>query len=448
MNKTIFALATPANHKSGVAIVRISGEMALNSLTVFGINKTPKPRMATLCELKSQGETIDKSLLFYFNSPHSFTGEDVIEIHCHGGRAVIAKILSVLASVPNFRMAEAGEFSKRAFFNNKMDLTAAEGLADLIDADTEGQRKQALRIMQGDAAVFYEKLRGSVLHSLAYLEAYIDFPDEDIPESVLVEIDAEIASVSQLIKTQLSDNFASEKIRDGIFIAILGSPNVGKSSLLNLLAKRDVAIVSNIAGTTRDVIEVNLDIKGYSVILADTAGIRENADIIEQEGIRRSFERAKHADIKIIMLDAESSLDSVEHLIEPERTIILFNKVDLVARHCEPSQTVWQSQDIAIKPIKISVKERTGIDQFMQDLENMIAQIIPSEASFVTRTRHREHLSNALEHLHNYQELQQVGLEIRSEELRRAATEIGKITGKIAVDEILGHIFSSFCIGK
>ena len=436
MNKTIFALATPANHKSGVAVVRISGDKALNSLAAFGINKIISPRIATLCDLQG----VDKSLVIYFSAPNSFTGEDVIEIHCHGGRAVIAEILNVLAKIEDFRMAEAGEFSKRAFFNDKMDLTAVEGLADLIDADTEGQRKQALRIMQGDAASFYENLRGSVLHSLAYLEAYIDFPDEDIPETVLAEIDVEITNTSSIIQAQLADNFASEKIRDGIFIAILGAPNVGKSSLLNLLAKRDVAIVSNIAGTTRDVIEVNLDIKGYSVILADTAGIRENADIIEQEGIRRSFERAKQADIKIIMLDSDSDISNIEALIEPERTIILFNKSDI--------HSINPIEILGINAINISVKERIGIEQFMQELERIISQIIPSEASFITRTRHREHLSGALQHLHKYQTLHQVGLEIRSEELRRAATEIGKITGKIAVDEILGHIFSSFCIGK
>jgi len=441
-NNSIFAIATPQG-KSGVAVIRISGDNAKQALQVFDVSKEITPRKALLAELKYEGELIDKALLFYFNSPHSFTGEDVIEIHCHGSRAVLKKIIEILGRQENFRTAEPGEFTKRAFLNAKMDLTAVEGLADLIDADTEAQRKQGLRIMQGDAANFYEKLRRDILHSLAYMEAYIDFPDEEIPEHVLQEIDNEIKSVISAIRIQLSDNRASEKIRDGIYVTILGTPNVGKSSLLNLLAKRDVAIVSDIAGTTRDVIEVALDIGGYSVIIADTAGIRENADIIEQEGIKRSFEKARTADIKIIMSDYQeikngncATFDLIDN-----NSLLLINKCDLADNLLIP--------DIeGVSPIEISVKTQIGIDKFIDALQEKIAAIIPSEASFVTRQRHRNHLESALSHLNKCELVAHIGLEIKCEQLRRAAHEIGSITGKIAVDEILGHIFSSFCIGK
>lgn len=437
---TIFALAT-APGKSGVAVIRISGNAAKNALAAFGVNEIPVPRIATLATLKQDNEAIEKALLLYFPAPHSFTGEDVVEIHCHGSRAVIKKLIGLLAALPGLRMAEPGEFARRAFLNGKMDLTAAEGLADLIDAETEAQRKQAMRSMDGDAARFYEELRESILHTLAFLEAYIDFPDEDIPEEVLGEIDAEIQSAIQTATSQLSGSEASERIREGICIAILGAPNAGKSSLMNLLARRDVAIVSGIAGTTRDVIEVHLDIKGYPVVLADTAGIRENTDSIEQEGIRRSLERAKTADIKLLVLDATSPLSQDIASIASGNTIIILNKSDLA-----PQNNVMPVY--GVMPILFSVKERSGVDELLQAIEHRILATVPQEESFVTHSRHRAHLTAALTHLTRYEGLRAQGLELRCEELRRAATEVGRITGKITSDEVLGHIFSSFCIGK
>jgi tRNA modification GTPase len=355
---------------------------------------------------------------------------------------VIAQFFDSFLRMSKVRMAEAGEFTRRAFMHGKMDLTAVEGLADLIDSDTESQRKQALRIMQ-HASGFYEKLRHAIVHSLAYLEAYIDFPDEDIPEHVLSEIDGELAQIRTAIAAQLSDNHVSEKIRDGVYITILGAPNVGKSSLMNVLAKRDVAIVSDIAGTTRDVIEVSLDIGGYSVIIADTAGIREQADSIEKEGIRRSLERAANTDIKIILTDvnAPDILPASLSELSPDNTIILLNKIDMnpthIPRHIE-----------RIPVIALSVITGQGIDTVIEAIAEKISTIIPSESSFITRTRHRHHLEQALYHIQQYTALQAQGLELRCEELRRAAMEIGKITGAISVDEILGKIFSSFCIGK
>lgn len=438
--QTIFALATPPG-KSGVAVIRVSGITAKESLYQLGVGHLPQARIATLATLTHNSELIDKALIVYFEAPHSFTGEDVVEFHCHGSRATLKKLLDILAALPDFRLAEPGEFTRRAFLNGKMDLTAAEGLADLIDADTEAQRKQAMRIMEGQAAHFFGNLRKNILHTLAFLEAYIDFPDEDIPDEVLAEIDNEIEAITHQIKKQLADNNSSEKIREGIYIAILGAPNVGKSSLMNLLAKRDVAIVSNIAGTTRDVIEVHMDIKGYSVILADTAGIRENAETIEQEGIRRSFERAKTADIHIIVLDAAAPENADLAAIASDNSIIILNKSDIAT----PTNV---TPVYGIMPIIFSAKDRTGITELMRAIEHKISSSIPSEPSFVSRARHRAHLNLALTHLQKYPTLQEYGLELKCEELRRAATEIGKITGTIAVDELLGHIFSSFCIGK
>jgi len=457
---TIFALSS-APGKAGVAVIRVSGMEAKETLSALGVNPLPAPRAATLVTLRNmkavapsgperdQSGIIDKGLVLYFPAPHSFTGEEVVEYHIHGGRAVIRQMLAVFTTLTGLRPAEPGEFTRRAFMNGKMDLTAAEALADLIDAETESQRKQALRIMQGEAADFYDKLRFSILHALAYLEAYIDFPDEDIPEQVLSDLDKEVDETAALIERHLVGNAVSERIREGITVAILGAPNVGKSSLMNLLAKRDVAIVSEIAGTTRDVIEVHLDISGYCVILSDTAGIRENAGSIEQEGIRRSFERARSADIRIVMLDAGASDQwSVARELEahatdhkPQATLFLLNKTDIALPSPLP---VFSSQ----AAIPVSVKERTGLDAFLQELERLVTSTCAPESSFITRSRHRVHMTRALEHLRAYGALKNAGLELRCEALRRAATEIGAITGKIAVDELLGHIFSSFCIGK
>lgn len=437
---TIFALATPPG-KSGVAVIRLSGAAVKSAMDRFGVNAIPTPRTATLATLKQNDDILEKALLLYFPAPHSFTGEDVAEIHCHGSRAVIKTLIEALSTMPGLRMAEPGEFARRAFLNGKMDLTAAEGLVDLIDAETEAQRKQAMRNIGGEAARFYEELRENILHTLAFLEAYIDFPDEEIPEIVLGEIDTEIQSAITSITGQLKDSQASERVREGIYIAILGAPNAGKSSLMNLLAKRDVAIVSNIAGTTRDVIEVHMDIKGYAAILADTAGIRENADTIEQEGIRRSLERARTADIKLLVLDATSPMSEDIASIVSDNTIILLNKFDLA-----PQNNVIPVS--GVMPILFSVKERFGMDDLLLAIEHKILASIPQEQSFVTHSRHRAHLTAALTHLTHYEGLRAQGLELRCEELRRAAVEIGHITGKITSDEVLGHIFSRFCIGK
>lgn len=440
---TIFALCTPAG-KSGVAVIRLSGTHSVSSLHALGISALPAPRQATLAKLSMDRVLIDTALVLYFPAPHSFTGEDVIEYHIHGSRAVIQMLLSALSTLPGLRPAEPGEFARRAFMQGKMDLTAAEGLADLIDAETEAQQRQALRIMQGESAAFYQGIRQDILEALALNEAYIDFPEEDIPPEVLAQTTAQVKALSQLIETQLADKGAAERIRDGVQVVILGPPNAGKSSLMNLLARREVAIVSHTAGTTRDVIEVHLDIGGYAVIIADTAGLRESGDEVEREGIRRSVARAHHADIRIIVLDGQHpDITFAQELpaFNEENTILLYNKIDVMSS--PPPMTLE-----GLKPIAFSARENIGMEALLSALGDRVSRHCSAEASFITRTRHRRHLQQAVGHLQHYMNLKDAGLELQCEELRRAAVEIGLITGAIAVDEVLGQIFSRFCIGK
>lgn len=441
---TIFALCTPPG-KSGVAMVRVSGPQAFTTLAMLGVDPLPVPRMAALAKLESGAEVLDEALVLRFVAPHSFSGEDCVEYHTHGSRAVVKRLLEALSAMPNLRPAEPGEFTRRAFNNGKMDLTAAEGLADLIDAETEAQRRQAVRFMQGEAARFYGVLRMQMLEALALTEAYIDFPDEEIPESVLAQTDKTMALVAQQIEGQLADKGASERIRDGIQVAILGPTNAGKSSLMNMLANRDVAIVSDIAGTTRDVIEVHLDIGGYAVIVADTAGLRESQDAVEAEGMRRSVARAKEADIRILVLDAVTFAEQIEDKAIGElidfNAILLINKTDLIEGKSLPSVK-------GLTPLPFSALRQTGMDEFMAQLETRIAALSATPASYIACSRHRHYLTQALAHIMRYRELAGAGLELRCEELRRASVEIGKITGVIGADEVLGVVFSRFCIGK
>ena len=321
-----------------------------------------------------------------------------------------------------------------------MDLAEAEGLMDLIEAETRQQKLQALHFMEGRASAFFEDVRSRIIKALAHLEAYIDFPDEDIPPSVLTGLSDEIDTLAAIIRAQLDDNHYGEKIRDGIHIAIVGAPNAGKSSLLNTLARREAAIVSHIAGTTRDVVEVHLNIGGYPVVLADTAGIRETTDEIEREGIRRSMQRAGAADLTLVLLDAASgdSQTVITRLITP-LSIVLLNKSDIAV------SPALQFLDLGAIPI--SAKTGQGVELLIERLNVLLASIIPGrEPSVITRARHRVHLSNALEYLTNFTSVTEV--ELKCEELRRAANDIGRITGRIDVEDVLDVVFSSFCIGK
>ena len=442
-DKTIFALATPGG-KSGVAVLRVSGPAVKTLPDYLGITKPLMPRMAELVTIKhpKTGEWIDKALALSFPAPHSFTGEDVLEFHLHGSRAILHQMITALSDHPSCRHAEAGEFTRRAFMNEKMDLTAAEGLADLIDSESHAQQQQAIRIMQGHVGSQLELLRGRILHSLAMMEAYIDFPDEEIPESVTTQTNDEITQIQNELITILDDNAVGEKIRDGISVVIIGPPNAGKSSLLNTLAKRDVAIVSDIAGTTRDVIEVELDIDGYLVTLIDTAGLRDTAESIEEEGIRRAKEKASHADLKIAVLenipDTEHNHDILELLTEND--LLVINKSDLLSG----PKTAPQSP---IHPLFLSTKTSDGLTELIEALRGKMEELMVSnQTPIITRTRHREALQQCVVHLTSF--LSGGPLELMTEELRLAANQIAKITGKFDVDDILDIVFSRFCIGK
>lgn len=441
---TIYATST-APARSGVAVLRISGSQSLACLKQLARIEHVKIRhahYASFFDPKTE-ELIDKGLAIFFAAPHSFTGEDVVELQVHGSLAVLSQIGEALSQMPSLRAAEAGEFTRRAFLNGKMDLLEAEGLMDLIDSETREQKSQALRQMQGELSGFFEALRTNIIRCLAHLEAYIDFPDEEIPESVLAELDGQINAVAQMIRTALDDGRRGQRVRDGISIAILGAPNVGKSSLLNRIAQRDVAIVSHRAGTTRDAIEVHLDIAGYPVILVDTAGIRDSDDEIEREGIRRAKARAEQADITLVLFDASSwpNPDAMSLSLLSAQSIAVVNKSDLLGS--KKNQTHPQ----IAHPVFIAAQDGQGVDRLMELLrERIIQEFSAQNGSFITRERHRAMLQSSLTHLQK--SLQPLPLELRCEELRLSAQYVGKITGKIQVDDVLDVIFSSFCIGK
>lgn len=445
-NKTIYALSTVYG-KSGVAVIRISGDCALDvvgKMSNMDI-KSIKPRYAYFIDLKDNvtRETIDKCLLLYFKAPHSFTGEDIVELQIHGSKAVIASVMSNLSRMENFRIAEPGEYSKRAFYNGKMDLTEAEGLADLIDSETSEQQKYALRQMEGGLKNLYEGWREELIKTLAYLEAYIDFPDEDIPEDAVFKLTNTVFKLNSDIKEHLQSDNIGERLREGFRVVIVGPPNAGKSSLLNAIVKRNAAIVSDIAGTTRDAIDIHLDINGYPVMFTDTAGLRETEEQIEKLGIELAYSKVAEADLVLCLFDA--SKDSVQIFEKIEKTfknkmIYIANKSDnLTFEQCSK----YKNQGCVL----ISAKHRQGIDEFLVMISKNIADRFTSNSNLlISRTRYREALLETIGSL----EIFNLGkeIELSAEDIRLAARGLGKITGRIEVDEILNKIFGSFCIGK
>ena len=375
----------------------------------------------------------------FFEAPHSFTGEDVVELHTHGSRAVTKLLYEALSAIPGLRMAEPGEFARRAFLSGKLDLAQAEAIADVIDAETSAQHAQAVRQLGGGMSARVDALRAAILEPLALLEAYIDFPDEEIPESVLAETTRGIASLQTEIASLLEDNQVGEKVREGLEVVILGPPNAGKSSLLNALAKRDAAIVSPEAGTTRDLIEIQMEIAGYAVTLVDTAGLREAENRIEAEGIRRTRQRALQSDINIYVSDIAKIMHLPKDVTENRTVPTLF-----VA---SKSDTTPLPADLPFPVLPLSVHTGAGMDAFLAALTATIAARMDSHTPpLITRARHREALSDALASLRRFDA--STPLELLCEELRLAARAIGKMTGKIAVDDVLDLVFSRFCIGK
>lgn len=445
MRRTIFAPATPPG-RGGVAVLRISGPGAAGAVRAFLGGKLPSPRMATLAVLREPGTgaVIDRALVLWFPGPGSFTGEDVVELHVHGGRAVTANLLEVLAELPDLRPAEPGEFTRRAFENDKLDLTEAEAIADLVDAETRAQQRQALRQLSGALGRLYGAWASRLTQALAHLEAGLDFPDEDLPDEVAPSVISELDAVRQAIAEHLDDGRRGERLREGLDIAILGPPNAGKSSLLNALAARDVAIVSEIAGTTRDVIEVHLDLGGYPVTLADTAGLRAASDAIEDEGVRRARQRADQADLRLILFDAccwPSPGPEVEGLLEaPESILLVANKID----RC-PVATHAELQGIPVLPV--SVATGSGLPELLARLGTMVAtRLAPGGAPSLTRARHRAALEQCAEALHRA--VSAPLPELAAEDARLALRALGRITGRVDVEALLDVIFRDFCIGK
>lgn len=434
---TIFAPATPAG-RGGVAVLRLSGPDAGPALAALTGRPLPAPRLATLATLgdPADGAPLDQGLVLWFPGPSSYTGEDVAELHLHGGRAVIRAVVEALSRLPGLRPAEPGEFTKRAFLAGKLDLTEAEAVADLVDAETRAQRLQALRQLGGELGQVYEGWRARLMRALAMAEAALDFPDEGLPPDLAAEADRIVADVSAEIRRHLDDAGRGERLREGVHIAILGPVNAGKSSLLNALARRDVAIVSDRPGTTRDVVEVALDLRGYPVVLADTAGLRETEDEIEAEGIRRSHRRAEVADLRLVIRDIADPATVDPALAGGPDTIRVANKSDR-APGAEP----------AADEIAISVRTGAGLDRLLDMLANAVERRLTGDGSpALTRARHRAALEDAAEALDRVPRAPLP--ELAAEDLRLALRAIGRITGQVDVEDMLDLLFGSFCIGK
>lgn len=454
---TIFALCS-GKGKAGVAVFRISGPESLPALSKLTQKNqedfVPRKLLYTKIYNPQDGDIIDEGMAVYFSADSSFTGEECVEIHTHGSIAVIKLLYRALSGNREMRMAEPGEFARRAFINGKFDLTAAEGLADLIEAETAMQHSQAIRQLGGGLHDLYEKWRQELIEIMANLEAYIDFPDEEIPDDVTSKAHELADNLSDAIKKHLADNRRGERLRDGLKLAMIGKPNVGKSSLLNLLMQRDVAIVSDMAGTTRDVIEGHLDINGYPIILQDTAGIRsQSSDKIEMAGIDKAKEVHNQADIKLIVLDAANDLVNIGSQLDVFRNylddgvIIVINKIDLQNSIDKIDDEVKAMINDNISVCRISAKKEDGLDQLLSkigDKAELLAS--PSESPQITRERHRAQLEEALVALKQFKDVDDLVLAV--EDLRMTIRYLSNITGDITVDEILGEIFSKFCIGK
>jgi tRNA modification GTPase len=437
MNDTIYALSS-APGRAGVAVIRVSGPAARVCMSLLSGSDPAPPREAVLRTLRdARGAPIDRALVLWFPAPASFTGEDVVEFHVHGGRAVLARVLEVLAEVSSCRPAEPGEFTRRAVENGKLDLTQAEALIDLIDAETEAQRIQALRQFGGSLSALYEDWRLRLVKVLAWAEAEIDFSDEDLPADLTARTRRDLLDISQEIQKHIADSRRGEIVRDGVFLTVIGPPNAGKSSLINALARRDVAIVAETAGTTRDIIEVRLDLNGYAVIVADTAGLRETAETVESEGVRRALARAEDSDLTLLLLDS-SAPDPFAGLPS-----------GLVAR---VSLTVWNKIDLpSPRPregLRLSLKTGEGFDQLLAAIGTKVAERLErsAEAPALTRARHRHALEQAKAALERAIVATQP--ELFAEDLRLATRWIGRITGRVDVEELLDVVFRDFCIGK
>ncbi len=442
---TIYALSSGPGI-SGIAVIRISGAKVKEVLKLITNSQLPKPRQATLKKFSkiNNSELIDEGILMWFPGPESYTGEDMAEIHVHGSIAVVRVILDQLSQIENCRLAEPGEFTKIAFQNEKINLLKAESISDLISAETEIQRQQAIKFMSGKSSDKFNSLREKLLKILSNVEAKIDFPEEDLPEDVIKNIKNDSVKIREEVEKILNDQKVGERIREGFKIAIIGPANAGKSSLLNYLSNRDIAIVSEIAGTTRDVIEAHLNLDGYPVVISDTAGIRESQDEIEKKGIKLALKRAEDADLNIIVIEPKSvNFTGFLNDLISEKSIIVINKIDLGYK--DISQQIEK-----FNPIFLSIKNETNLDELIIRIKDKLKnKFVSSNETLITRERHRQSLEACVQNLINFEEKNsQEDFDKAAEDLRLATRHLGMIVGKVDVEEILGSIFSDFCIGK
>ena len=426
---TIFALAT-AQGKAGVSIVRISGPAAENALNALSSLAVPVGRPSVRSLVGKDGTHIDEAMVLRFAGPHSFTGEDVVELHVHGSIAVVQAILRELSAIKNLRHAEAGEFTRRALENNRLDISKVEGLADLIDSETEAQRMQALRVLSGELGNLTNYWRDKLVRAASLIEATIDFADEEVPVDVSDEVIDIISEIRNSITKEINGSIIAERVRSGFEVAIVGAPNLGKSTLLNALAGREAAITSEIAGTTRDVIEVRMDLGGVPVTLLDTAGIRETSDVVEGIGVSRALDRASMADAIVYLYDGASQLAA----FEDDETVIRLRAKD----------------DAGDYPDGVSGQTGNGIEGLVQQLTQRFCDMT-RDVGIATRERHRIAMQDALVHLLNAESIVQQGPEmydIGAEELRISCRVLDTLIGRVDVESLLDEIFSSFCIGK
>jgi len=442
---TIYALSSGPG-VSGVSVIRVSGKESKKVISKLTNGAFPRPREATLKKINkiNTNELIDEGIIIWFPGPESYTGEDMVEFHVHGSRSVVEAIHHSISQVENCRIAGPGEFTKIAFQNGKINLLKAESIADLISSETEIQRQQAIKIMKGEQSKVYNSWREILLKILSNIEAKIDFPEENIPENILQDVKKKSEKVKKEIQKALDDQNVGERIREGFKIAIVGPSNAGKSSLLNYLSRREVAIVSEIAGTTRDVIETHLNIDGLPVVLSDTAGIRKSKDEIEKKGIRLALKEAENADLNIVVIEPKS-VDFTHFLkdLVSDKSIFVINKSDLGI------------DDILndfrkFKPIYISLKKEKNLDQLISSIKDRLKnKFVNSKNILITRERHRQHLEQCVFHLQKFQQKNEdQDYDIAAEDLRLATRHLGIIVGKVDVEEILESIFNDFCIGK
>lgn len=442
MTDTIFALAS-GRGRAGVAVLRVSGPLAGEALRRLTGRELPPARRAVLRRFSDpvSGELLDRGIALWFPGPHSYTGEDVAELHLHAGPAVVDGVAEALAAMAGVRPAEPGEFTRRAFAAGKLDLTEAEGIVDLVAAETAAQRRQALRQMDGALARVYEDWRSRLIRALAHLEASIDFADEDLPPGLPAEAEVAVAAMEREMRSHLADGARGERLREGVSVAIIGPPNAGKSTLLNRLARRDAAIVSPIAGTTRDVIDIDIDLDGFPVRIADTAGLRRTTDLIEAEGVRRAERRAAVADLKIVVLDATTwpEIDATSRSAIDDGALLIVNKIDLRPLQ-DPS---FDKRSV----LPMSLVTGSGFAEVRQAITARVRRLADAgDAPVLTRARHRAAIEECVAALERSRGA--AGTEVAAEDLRLAARALGRVTGRVGVEDLLDVIFREFCIGK